>query len=94
MQTWQLIFTDSDNRRAARFLKRPPQLQASYRKLLLPQAASAAGGQSLPPIPASAVPERKVQKASFRIEQLLHQLLHDAAKLGIILELCRELGLI
>lgn len=35
MQTWQLIFTDSDNRRAARFLKRHPELQTSYRKVLL-----------------------------------------------------------
>jgi mRNA-degrading endonuclease YafQ of YafQ-DinJ toxin-antitoxin module len=35
MQTWQLIFTDSYNRRAARFLKRHPELQPSYRKLLL-----------------------------------------------------------
>ena len=32
MQTWLLIFTDSDNRRPARFLKGPPQLQPSYRK--------------------------------------------------------------
>ena len=35
MKSWQLIFTDSDNRRPARFLKRSPQLQPSYRKLLL-----------------------------------------------------------
>jgi hypothetical protein len=32
MKSWQLIFTDSDNRRAARFLKRHPELQPSYRK--------------------------------------------------------------
>ena len=35
MKTWQLIFTDSYNRRAARFLKRHPELQPSFRKLLL-----------------------------------------------------------
>jgi len=35
MKTWQLIFTDSYNRLAARFLKRHPQLQPSYRKLLV-----------------------------------------------------------
>lgn len=35
MKTWQLIFTDSYNRRAARFLKRHPELQTSYRKVLL-----------------------------------------------------------
>ena len=35
MQNWQLIFTDSDNRRPARFLKGHPQLQPSYRKLLV-----------------------------------------------------------
>ncbi len=35
MQTWQLIFTDSDNRRPARFLKRSPQLQPCYIRLLL-----------------------------------------------------------
>ena len=35
MKTWQLIFTDSYNRRAARFLKRHPELQPSYRKVLL-----------------------------------------------------------
>ena len=33
--TWQLIFTDSYNRRAARFLKRHPELQPTYRKVLL-----------------------------------------------------------
>ena len=38
MKTWQLIFTDSYNRRAARFLKRHPKLQPSYRKLLLLEA--------------------------------------------------------
>ena len=32
MKSWQLIFTDSYNRRAARFLKRHPELQPSYRK--------------------------------------------------------------
>ncbi len=35
MKSWQLIFTDSDYRRAARFLKRHPELQPSYRKVLL-----------------------------------------------------------
>ena len=35
MKTWQLIFTDSYNRLAARFLKRHPELQPSFRKLLL-----------------------------------------------------------
>ena len=35
MKSWQLIFTDSYNRWAARFLKRHPELQPSYRKLLL-----------------------------------------------------------
>ena len=35
MKSWQLIFSDSYNRRAARFLKRHPKLQPSYRKLLL-----------------------------------------------------------
>jgi proteic killer suppression protein len=35
MKSWQLIFTDSYNRRAARFLKRHPELHPSYRKVLL-----------------------------------------------------------
>ena len=35
MKSWQLIFTDTYNRRAARFLKRHPELQPTYRKVLL-----------------------------------------------------------
>lgn len=38
--TWPLIFTDSYNRRAARFLKRHPLLQPTYRKVLLPLEAN------------------------------------------------------
>lgn len=33
--TYQLVFTDQYNRRAARFLKRHPQLREQYRKTLL-----------------------------------------------------------
>ena len=33
--SYTLVFTDQYNRRAARFLKRHPQLLASYRKTLL-----------------------------------------------------------
>lgn len=33
--TWKLVFTDQYNRRAARFLKRHPQLREPYRKTLL-----------------------------------------------------------
>lgn len=33
--TWALVFTDQYNRRAARFLKRHPQLRELYRKTLL-----------------------------------------------------------
>lgn len=33
--TWALVFTDQYNRRAARFLKRHPQLREPYRKTLL-----------------------------------------------------------
>ena len=35
MKSWQLIFTESYNRRASRFLKRHPELQPTYRKVLL-----------------------------------------------------------
>ena len=35
MKSWQLIFTDTYNRRAVRFLKRHPELQPTYRKVLL-----------------------------------------------------------
>ncbi|WHZ13022.1 MAG: hypothetical protein OJF60_003463 [Burkholderiaceae bacterium] len=33
--SWVLVFTDQYNRRAARFLKRHPQLREQYRKTLL-----------------------------------------------------------
>ena len=33
--SWTLVFTDQYNRRAARFLKRHPQLREPYRKTLL-----------------------------------------------------------
>lgn len=33
--SWVLVFTDQYNRRAARFLKRHPQLREPYRKTLL-----------------------------------------------------------
>jgi mRNA-degrading endonuclease YafQ of YafQ-DinJ toxin-antitoxin module len=33
--SWTLVFTDQYNRRAARFLKRHPQLHEPYRKTLL-----------------------------------------------------------
>ena len=32
---WTLVFTDQYNRRAARFIKRHPQLRETYRKTLL-----------------------------------------------------------
>lgn len=33
--TWVLVFTDQYNRRAARFLKRQPQVREQYRKTLM-----------------------------------------------------------
>lgn len=33
--SWSLVFTDQYNRRAARFLKRHPELREQYRKTLL-----------------------------------------------------------
>ena len=33
--SWTLVFTDQYNRRAARFLKRQPQLREQYRKTLM-----------------------------------------------------------
>ena len=37
--SWTLLFTDRYNRRAARFLRRHPELRETYRKILLLLAA-------------------------------------------------------